>query len=136
MKKLAILQAVACIVAYAVGSSFGFEISTIVVFAWLPSVAAGYIGLWWFRNAFFFRDPERVIPQGDDLILSPADGRVMYLYPVKGEEVTADKKGKKIRITELAKTEIKGAEGWLLGIYMTPFDVHYSRAPIEGEITT
>jgi phosphatidylserine decarboxylase len=39
-------------------------------------------------------------------------------------------------VSELAKTEIKDKQGWLVGIYMTPFDVHFNRAPTDGEITT
>jgi len=136
MKKLSVLQTIACILAYFVGTQFGFELWQVAVFAWLPIFLGGCIWLWWFRNVFFFRDPERRIPHGDNLILSPADGRLMYLYPVKAGEVTSDKKGKKIRISELTKTEMKDAQGWLLGIYMTPFDVHYNRAPIDGEIRT
>lgn len=136
MKKLFALQVIASSLTYFVGNSLGFALWQIALFAWIPFFLAGYAWLWWFRNVFFFRDPERRIPQGDTLILSPADGRVMYLYPVQAGEVTAVKKGKKIRITELAKAEINDAEGWLLGIYMTPFDVHFSRAPIDGEIRT
>lgn len=136
MKKLFVLQTIACLLAYLVYTRFGFELWQVAVFAWLPIFLLGHVWLWWFRNIFFFRDPERRVPQGDNLILSPADGRVMYLYPVKSGEVTSDKKGKKIRISELAKTEIKDRQGWLLGIYMTPFDVHYNRAPMDGEIST
>lgn len=136
MRKLFALQAIACIFVFFVGNRLGFAVWQIALFGWIPLFLAGYIWLWWFRSVFFFRDPERRIPQGDSLILSPADGRVMYLYPVKAGEVTSVKKGTKIRISELAKTEIKDAEGWLLGIYMSPFDVHFNRAPIDGEIRT
>jgi phosphatidylserine decarboxylase len=48
--------------------------------------------------------------------------------------VTCEKKGRKIPIDEIAKTEVGNGPGWLLGIYMTPFDVHFNRAPIDGEI--
>lgn len=134
MRKLLVLQVVPSVVAYFVGRWIGLELWQIALFAWVPIFIAGYVWLWWFRNVFFFRDPERIPPPGDDLILSPADGRVMYVRPVKGGEVVSDKQGKKIRISELAKTELAEAQGWLVGIYMTPFDVHFSRAPIEGEI--
>ena len=136
MKKIAALQLLACVLAYATGRLLGLSLLTIAVFAWLPIVAAGYVWLWWFRNVFFFRDPERAIPRGDDLILAPADGRVMYLYPVTAGKVVANKKGDRIPVAELAKTDLKDREGWLLGIYMTPFDVHFNRAPMDGRIST
>jgi phosphatidylserine decarboxylase len=136
MKKLFVLQVTACGFAYLLGAFFRFEFWQIVLFAWVPISVAGYIWFWWFRNVFFFRDPERNIPEGENLLLSPADGRVMYLCPVKAGEVVSEKNGRKITIAELAKTEVEGLHGWLLGIYMTPFDVHFNRAPIDGEIRT
>lgn len=136
MRKLFILQAGPCVPVYFVGRHFGLDVWQIALFAWAPIFLAGYLWLWWFRNVFFYRDPERSITRGDDVILSPADGRIMYVRPVKAGEVTSDKKGRKIKISELAKTELAETEGWLLGIYMTPFDVHFNRAPIDGEIKT
>jgi phosphatidylserine decarboxylase len=136
MRKLLLLQTIASAVAYFAGARLGITLWRIVVFAWTPIFGAGYLWLWWFRNIFFYRDPERRIPQGENLILSPADGRVMYLYPVRAGEVVSEKNGRKFTISELAKTDVGNAQGWLLGIYMTPFDVHFNRAPIAGEIRT
>jgi phosphatidylserine decarboxylase len=136
MRKLLLLQMLGCLAAYLVGTYFGFRFWHIVVFMWLPIFGAGYAWFWWFRNVFFYRNPPRRIPEGESLIVSPADGRVMYLHPVKAGQVVAEKNGRKFTIGELAKTEIGNTQGWLLGIYMTPFDVHFNRAPIEGEIRT
>jgi phosphatidylserine decarboxylase len=136
MKKLFILQVTGCGFAYIVGAYLGFRTWQIVIFCWAPIFVAGYIWFWWFRNVFFYRDPDRRIPEGENLILSPADGRVMYLCPVKAGDVVSEKNGNKISIRELAKAEMEGSHGWLLGIYMTPFDVHFNRAPIDGEIHT
>jgi phosphatidylserine decarboxylase len=136
MRKLFLLQIIACAAAYFAGAYFGLKLWQIAVFGWMPIFAAGYLWLWWFRNIFFFRDPERRIPEGEHLILSPADGRIMYLYPVKAGEVVSEKNGRKFTISELAKANVGNARGWLLGIYMTPFDVHFNRAPIDGEIRT
>jgi phosphatidylserine decarboxylase len=136
MKKLLLLQTIACVIAYFIGAYVGLKPWQIVAFAWMPIFAAGYIWLWWFRNIFFYRDPERRIPRGENLILSPADGRIMYVCPVKAGEVVSEKNGRKFTISELAKTNVGNAQGWLLGIYMTPFDVHFNRAPIDGEIRT
>jgi phosphatidylserine decarboxylase len=134
MKKLFLLQAMACAFAYYIAAHFGLKLWQIALWFWGPIFVMGYVWLWWFRQVFFFRDPSRRIPEGENLILSPADGRVMYLLPVKGGEVVCDKQGRKITVNELAKTEVANEQGWLLGIYMTPFDVHFNRAPIAGEI--
>ncbi len=106
------------------------------LFAYLPIFAGGYAWLWWFRHIFFYRDPERVIAAGDDLVVAPADGRVMYVNQVLSGEVVSTKKDVAIRVSELAKTDVGDANGWLIGIYMTPFDVHFNRAPISGKIET
>jgi phosphatidylserine decarboxylase len=134
MKKLFLIQVIACIAVYPAGVYFELQFWQIIAFLWVPIFAAGYGWLWWFRNIFFFRDPHRHIPEGDDLILSPADGRVMYVCPVSGGNVVCDKLGQKIPIHELARTDVGNARGWLVGIYMTPFDVHFNRAPLDGEI--
>jgi len=60
--------------------------------------------------AYFFRDPERVPPSGDDLILSPADGKIVVIEPLGDREV-------------------------LVSIFLSIFDVHVNRAPIAGTVT-
>jgi phosphatidylserine decarboxylase len=136
MKKLLLLQIITCAAAYFLAAPFKLEIWQVAVFVWLPIFVGGYAWLWWFRKVFFYRDPERRIPEGENLLLSPADGRIMYLCRVNAGEVVSDKQGRKIRVDEIAKAGIGNQQGWLLGIYMTPFDVHFNRAPIEGEIRT
>jgi phosphatidylserine decarboxylase len=61
---------------------------------------------------FFFRDPERTIPSDPDLILSPADGRVM--------EVVEEARG--------------GSPGRRISIFLSIFDVHVNRTPVAGRI--
>lgn len=63
----------------------------------------------------FFRDPERIPPMGEGLILSPADGRVVK---IKGVE--------KGRLFETAGTRIS--------IFLSPLDVHVNRAPVQGRV--
>ena len=63
----------------------------------------------------FFRNPKRVIPEGDNLILSPADGKVMDISEVY-EDTFLHKPCKKITI------------------FLSVFDVHANRAPIDGKI--
>jgi phosphatidylserine decarboxylase len=61
---------------------------------------------------WFFRDPERSIPEGPGLVVSPADGKVTEVAPIH----TAD--GDRIR----------------LSIFLSVFDVHVNRSPIEGVV--
>ena len=58
--------------------------------------------------AFFFRDPERSIPEDPRVIVSPADGKVIRLDRV--------------------------GEGSKLSIFLSLFDVHINRAPIDGTL--
>ena len=62
---------------------------------------------------YFFRDPERVVPIGDDILVSPADGLIT--------NITEIKEGK--------KTYIK------VSIFLSIFNVHIQRLPISGEVT-
>jgi phosphatidylserine decarboxylase len=75
----------------------------------------------------FFRDPERVVPQGDALIVSPADGLVSLIAQVEPPE-------------ELRVDDGSGTRGLPAGtvtrvsIFMSAFDVHINRAPIGGTV--
>ena len=65
---------------------------------------------------FFFRDPDRVITQGDDVVLSPADGRVMVAGAPTGQAFPAGQ--------------------WKqISIFLSPMDVHVNRMPIGGTVT-
>ena len=99
-------------------------------------LAAAVFILW--RFWFFFRNPPRVIPTGNSMV-SPADGYVVYVRRVKaGEEApVAIKKGCRITLSELtASGELAHASGFIVGIFMTPFSVHYNRIPLSGEVTS
>lgn len=84
----------------------------------------------------FFRDPERSSPADANVILSPADGTVIYIREVKQGEIPCPIKGKSyIKLNELAKTDyLKNGDGYLMGINMSLLDVHVNRAPISGEV--
>ncbi|CUS87122.1 phosphatidylserine decarboxylase [Candidatus Kryptonium thompsonii] len=64
---------------------------------------------------FFFRDPERKTPNGDDLIISPADGKVFL-------------------IRELFENEFILDDAIQISIFMSPLNVHVNRIPISGEV--
>ncbi len=64
---------------------------------------------------WFFRDPERTTPAGDNLIVSPADGEVVLITPVDDREFV---KGPAVQIS----------------IFMSPLNVHVNRFPISGTV--
>lgn len=68
---------------------------------------------------YFFRDPDKVIPSGDDLVISPADGTV-----TKVEKSTIPK-------------ELNMGEGEVtrISIFLNVFDIHVNRVPVSGDIT-
>ncbi|MEN3000569.1 MAG: phosphatidylserine decarboxylase [Armatimonadota bacterium] len=97
------------------------------------AVAAGVS--WFLRHVWFYRDPKRVPPDDPDLILAPCDGKVVYIRPVVQGAVFAEKLGRAIPITEITRADWHNTdEGWLIGIYMSPLDVHYNYAPIAGKV--
>lgn len=83
----------------------------------------------------FFRDPERPAPDRDDVIVSPADGRVIYLKPVHpGEIPVASKRGLPAPLRELRGTQLCDSGALAIGISMNLSDVHVNRAPIAGRV--
>jgi phosphatidylserine decarboxylase len=64
---------------------------------------------------FFFRDPERKIPNGDGIIVSPADGKVFL-------------------IREFFENEFIFDEAIQVSIFMSPLNIHVNRIPISGEV--
>lgn len=86
--------------------------------------------LFW-RYFWFYRNPPRKAPQGEGL-LSPADGKVVYVRRVKpNEPVITIKKGREARIVDILK-EDDATEKAIIGVFMSPFDVHFNRSPLTG----
>ena len=63
----------------------------------------------------FFRDPDRIPPSRDDVVVSPADGKVLF---VKNVEETRFIKGNAKQVS----------------IFMSPLNVHVNRIPINGKV--
>jgi len=86
----------------------------------------------------FHRDPERVPPDVPYAIIAPADGRIIYVRDVAAGTVPCAIKGEKnIAIREIAKTgALDTTDGHIIGICMSVLDVHITRAPIKGRITS
>jgi phosphatidylserine decarboxylase len=69
-----------------------------------------------FCTLAFFRDPNRTVPSDPNLVVAAADGRITD-------------------IVELDENEILKAKTRRVGIFLSIFDVHTNRAPIDGRIT-
>ena len=88
--------------------------------------------LYW-RHIWFFRNPSRTSPEGGR-ILSPADGTVVYVENVlPHEEVIVIKQGMAAAINDIVGEDL-AVPKILIGIFMSPFDVHYNRAPLSGRV--
>jgi len=64
---------------------------------------------------YFFRDPERIVPHGADLITSPADGKV-------------------IDISETDETWFHTGRAVRISIFMNVFNCHVNRSPVPGAV--
>ena len=63
----------------------------------------------------FFRDPERTIPTGEGLIVSPADGKVVSIVDIKADPKFGEAVAR-------------------VSIFLSPLDVHINRSPVTGKI--
>jgi phosphatidylserine decarboxylase len=98
-------------------------------------ILAGAVGgayLFW-RYFWFFRDPKRA-PPAEDGVLSPADGTVVYVEKAEpGEPVVVIKQGVPATVGDILRTDVDQPK-LVIGIFMSPFDVHYNRAPLDGTV--
>jgi phosphatidylserine decarboxylase len=77
---------------------------------------AGVLGIVSLGLLAFFRDPERAIPAGEDLIVAPADGKVVSITSVDGGPLVKSARSR-------------------ISIFLSPLDVHINRAPIASKVT-
>lgn len=95
------------------GYFYGLALIAVAVVVGLLTGAWGWAVLPLLPAAFFlwfFRDPERSIPQEPGLTVSPADGKV----------------------TEVARVSTPDGERLRLSIFLSVFDVHVNRSPVAG----
>jgi phosphatidylserine decarboxylase len=82
----------------------------------------------------FYRDPERSPVITENVILSPADGTVVYVNKVeKGSALVATKGERKFRLDEITDTDLLPDIVFLVGIDMNILNVHVNRTPIAGK---
>jgi phosphatidylserine decarboxylase len=86
---------------------------------WFVTPWLGWIGLvltaW---CAYFFRDPERVTPTREGLVISPADGRVSLI----------------VDVVPPPELDLPREPLTRVSVFMNVFDVHVNRAPVAGRI--
>lgn len=97
------------------------------IFIFLFGLAASIFfvtGLWFaalcfagltFFTVYFFRNPERVMPAGEGLVISPADGTILHVQDVENSSYTTGPVKK-------------------VSIFMSVFNVHVNRMPISGNV--
>ncbi len=64
---------------------------------------------------YFFRDPNRNIPDENRTVLAPADGKILLVQP--------------------HVNKVTGKSSTLVSIFMSPFNVHVNRIPLSGKVT-
>ena len=104
------------------GYKFLIPAGIIAVFLWfmLPFSFIAYLALAVsIYIAYFFRDPPRVTPLREGLVISPADGRVSSIE----------------RMIPPAELGLGSDERVRISIFLSVFDVHINRAPVAGRIT-
>ncbi len=94
-----------------------FAVATLILFAiWVPLGWIGVILTLW--CAYFFRDPERMVPQGEGLVIAPADGVVQLVGPAVPPAELGMGTDPRPRIC----------------IFMNVFNVHVNRNPVSGRV--
>lgn len=95
--------------------------SVLLLWAGWPLVA-GIAMLLPIGIGLFFRDPDRAASQDPTLVLSPADGRVMYTGPADETDLPLDPAGR--------------TQSWQqITIFLSVMDVHINRTPVSGTVT-
>lgn len=95
-----------------------FVLATLILFwIWDPLGWIGVVATAW--CAYFFRDPPRVTPVGEGLVVSPADGVV--------QSVGSAPPPPELGMGDAPRTRIC--------VFMNVFDVHVNRMPADGEVT-
>ncbi|HMK80365.1 MAG TPA: phosphatidylserine decarboxylase [Xanthobacteraceae bacterium] len=90
--------------------------SLILFWLWTPLGWLGTVATLW--CAYFFRDPPRVTPVADGLVVAPADGRVSLI----------------VNAVPPAELELGTTPLPRVSVFMSVFDCHVNRAPVSGRV--
>jgi phosphatidylserine decarboxylase len=92
--------------------AFGLALSRRSWPLWLVAFVFTVVALW---VAYFFRDPERTGERGEQLVIAPADGKVVH-------------------VTEVDEPSFMGGKSVRVSIFMNVFNVHVNRYPVSGVV--
>ncbi len=95
----------------------GLLLSLLLGVLWAPLFWLGLLLTAWV--AFFFRDPARVTPEEDGIVVSPADGVVQAIAPRRPPP----------------ELQLGDAPRTCISVFLNVLDVHVNRAPVGGRIT-
>ena len=94
------------------GGALGLALSRRTLLFWVLATVTTVVALW---VAYFFRDPERTGPRGENLVVAPADGIVLP-------------------VSEVHEPTFLGGTALRISIFMNVFDVHVNRYPVSGVV--
>ncbi len=94
-----------------------------IALAFAVALIVSYIGGWWSFPFWlialfvlqFFRDPPRDAPEGERIVLAPADGRVISIETVRDPYAG-------------------GRQAMRISVFMNVFNVHSNRSPVDGRV--
>lgn len=88
------------------------------IFIKLPifQILGGISSLFLAFSLNFFRDPDRNVPEGKNIIISPADGKVTKIQKIDDPDV--------------------GKDSIVISIFLNVFSVHVNRVPIDGKVVS
>ena len=92
---------------------FGFVTLVFAILGWVfLTLLSLFLTLF---SVYFFRNPERVIPAGENLLIAPADGKIIFVGDVQEERYFKE------QVTKIS-------------IFMSVFNVHVNRVPCDGKV--
>jgi phosphatidylserine decarboxylase len=96
--------------------AIGVAVSLLLFLLWPPLAWLAVLATAWI--AYFFRDPARVTPLREGLVIAPGDGRISAIA----------------RVRPPAELGLGEAERVRVSIFLSVFDVHINRAPVAGRL--
>jgi phosphatidylserine decarboxylase len=100
------------IAALIAAGGYAFAISRRSWILWLVAFVLTLLALW---VAYFFRDPERNGERGEQIVIAPADGRI-------------------VQIADVDEPAFMGGKATRISIFMNVFNVHVNRYPVAGTV--